>query len=258
MKGIHERLADAIGDTTFSDEERNGRYVDMIALHTLFLSLKKSPRLSYVEYLNSFENSDMLDEVAKRSQRKAYSGYVASVAKYLRSFFERAKPLEDLQAILENIQEEFAERWKEKQQQEQKKKNAESKSGHGGEEDAARLIAKVDAAKTLEEILALDPEWLKVALKEKGLKCGGTPRQRAERLVEAKQYASYEDIPRKLKPKSKSVQKASLGGQAEWERDVALQETLIEHFSRHLLRTEIEETKAYIHRKNTRTERRKR
>ena len=48
----------------------------------------------------------------------------------------------------------------------------------------------LDKVKTLDDLLAMDPQKLKQELKTLGLKCGGSPKQRAERLFAIKKDLS--------------------------------------------------------------------
>lgn len=100
--------------------------------------------------------------------------------------------------------------------------------GQGDEGDGA--VVDLERVETVDELEALGGEVLKVALMKRGLKCGGTPRQRAERLFGIKGKKPEDIDPSWLagKKKKKSQQIEQTGT----EGNLALKETIFKHFVR--------------------------
>ncbi|KAJ2751877.1 Pre-mRNA-splicing factor sap61, partial [Coemansia nantahalensis] len=96
-------------EVLFSGEERLGRYVDLTAQHEQYLNTPGAPRVSYLEYLATFDEFAGHPRAAKDAQ---YAAYVRSLLECLEGFFARAMPLFDLPAMRRQAQDEFAEAWR--------------------------------------------------------------------------------------------------------------------------------------------------
>jgi len=97
-------------------------------------------------------------------------------------------------------------------------------TGEEGLQAAVSLVATHDSAEAL--LAAVGPEALKKRLDALGLKCGGTPLQRAQRLLQLKGVTSMEDVPKELLAKRlggpiKFVKATEDGGMGEKAGDTA-------------------------------------
>ena len=138
-----------------------------------------------------------------------YGRYLTALHEYWHDFLKRTQPLMPLEAMLKQARADFEAKWAEggvTRWQKGKPAEAEAK-----EVDLAKYEAAIDL-----EALGLD--GLKVQLSLRGLKCGGTLKDRAERLFLLKTM-SKEEIPKK------HLAKAAEGGEAggRGQRDAALQ-----------------------------------
>ncbi|KAL0075349.1 hypothetical protein J3Q64DRAFT_1755063 [Phycomyces blakesleeanus] len=96
----------------FSGEEGLGRYFDFNALHAQYINLKSVKKLDYLQYLSDFDNFAQLYPKSIKSSPE-YKAYLDSMVAYLRSFFERAKPLFDVGELENRARKEFEEAWDE-------------------------------------------------------------------------------------------------------------------------------------------------
>ena len=98
----------------FSGEERNGRYLDLVALHGVYLNVKAIPNkaMQYGEFLDVLSSSLLSVPVAAKIGDKEYKGYVAQLEAYLLDFLARIDPLRDLDAFKADIEGEKATLWR--------------------------------------------------------------------------------------------------------------------------------------------------
>jgi splicing factor 3A subunit 3 len=97
-------------DNMFTGEESNGRFLDLTTLHEDYLNLPGVKRLTYLQYLDSFDAFEPPRMPVKRQNKLSdtYLRYVADLSGYLESFVRRTKPLEDLTKLFAGIDREFA------------------------------------------------------------------------------------------------------------------------------------------------------
>lgn len=185
-------------EVSFSGEEVFGKYLD---LHELFQQYCNLPSISsadhdYLQYLDKFNSFFYIPESSKGS--KQYRQYVENLLNYLTSFFNRIQPLGDFETLVDDWRVIFDDKWSQGSvpgwKNSTKQANAAS---HKGEPQPLRL----GMFNSSSELEALGMDRLKEALEALGLKCGGTLRDRAERLWQVRGKKS-EDIPEKLKAKS--------------------------------------------------------
>lgn len=102
-----------IVDSLFSGEEAYGRFFDLNTCHEAFLNLPNVRRLTYLQYLEFFDNFSPGYGGVKRTEKLTdqYFSYVGELATYLESFMKRTKPLENLDKILASLDEEFTVAW---------------------------------------------------------------------------------------------------------------------------------------------------
>eukprot|EP00823_Brevimastigomonas_motovehiculus_P006315 TRINITY_DN5217_c0_g1_i1.p1 TRINITY_DN5217_c0_g1~~TRINITY_DN5217_c0_g1_i1.p1 ORF type:complete len:547 (+),score=146.86 TRINITY_DN5217_c0_g1_i1:64-1704(+) len=99
----------------FSAEEHYGKYVDMHALYERYINLPQFSRKDYVTFLTDFAKFDRIPANKKMGTKSAeYREYLGDLAKYLIQFFERTKPLANIQKILGMIDEDFLKLWDDK------------------------------------------------------------------------------------------------------------------------------------------------
>lgn len=135
-----------IVDSLFSGEEAYGRFFDLNTCHEAFLNLPNARRLTYLQYLEFFDNFAPGYGGVKRGEKLTdqYFNYVGELASYLESFMRRTKPLENIEKILSSFDKEFEVAWDKDELPEwqAEKPNTESKSGSTAEavwcEDCAK------------------------------------------------------------------------------------------------------------------------
>lgn len=204
----------------FTGEEGFGKFVDIHANFMEFVNSKFGSKISYYEYLSTFTKFEQLPKRAKYT--KAYMEYLQHLFQYLQSFFERTQPLAQFEKQMKKLEDEFEGAWEQ---------------GHvagwedkGGSLDASALPAlDLDAFESVEDLEIVGAERLKETLASLGLKCGGTPRERAQRLFQLK-GKTLDQIDRKLfakgaptpaaNPEEESKQQAAA-------KEVALMETKV-------------------------------
>ncbi|KAI9282161.1 hypothetical protein BY458DRAFT_468211 [Sporodiniella umbellata] len=93
----------------FSGEESLGKYLDLNVLYTLYLNLKGSKRLDYLQYLNDFDDFSTLPKGIKSTD--SYKDYLNQLFDYLHEFFRRSRPLYDIQKLENSAQGEFNTLW---------------------------------------------------------------------------------------------------------------------------------------------------
>ncbi|CAI5536033.1 unnamed protein product [Closterium sp. Naga37s-1] len=151
----------------FSGEEAMGKHVDMHAWHQQLCNARFGRAMDYPTFLDQLPQTHKIPRNFKFT--KAYRTYVGGVAEYLESFFRRTQPLQDLAKHYSKGEEE---------------------GGEGGEGYGMKQgVVDLSAFDTVDELLDEDlvpPAKVKEALGALGLKTGGTPRERAERLLMAK------------------------------------------------------------------------
>lgn len=103
----------SIVDSLFSGEEAYGRFFDLTTCHESYLNLPNVKRLTYLQYLEVFDNFAPGHGGVKRADKVTdqYFKYVGELASYLESFMRRTRPLENVDKVLEEFDEEFDTAW---------------------------------------------------------------------------------------------------------------------------------------------------
>lgn len=228
-------------DEGFTGEEAEGKYVDMHVLHEAYLNLKGIERVDYQRYLKKATDLQAIPKTA--AVAAAYSRYATELKEYLIGFIKRTQPLMPLQELLATAEDEFSKKWAEGTVARWQS----AKSQKDGECVACDLSA-YESAKALE---ALGLESLKAQLTLKGLKCGGTLAQRAERLFLAK-ATPLDQMPKKELAAKGGEGKASAGAAASAPRAVALVEEQVSRLGE-LLADVIEDTEEMVEKKQSRS-----
>lgn len=185
----------------FSGEEMYGRFLDLHALHDLFVNLKGVFRVDYLEYITRF---DRLFDIPRDIKTSAsYRKYLDSLLEYLVEFYKRAFPLYNIDEDMKNVIIQFEQPWEEGSVPGWPKEQI------SGDENANEPV-DVSQFSSATELQVLGLDRLKNALMAANLKCGGTLQQRAERLFSTKGLASTQLdkgllASSKHTPKSRSV-----------------------------------------------------
>ncbi|CAM6127542.1 unnamed protein product [Calypogeia fissa] len=233
----------------FSGEEAYGRYLDLHELYNAYVNSKfcrkaNGQSIEYSAYLEEFSQPQKIPRNYKLS--KPYQDYMSNLIEYLRSFFQRTQPLQDLDKVFSKVETEFNQLW------DAGALDGWEDQGLGKPDDP---MIDIDDYDSVEELMELGPERLKDALSSLGLKAGGTLQQRAERLFLTK-TTPLEELDRKHFAKGfQPVQRqseAEAAQQVQQWKEVALAETQLQRLCE-LLNEVIEETKAHVGRRQALT-----
>ncbi|KAI1365974.1 hypothetical protein F5Y08DRAFT_302719 [Xylaria arbuscula] len=112
-KGADEAAQPSIVDTMFTGEESFGRFFDLQTCHELYLNLPNTKRLTYVQYLDLFDNFTPGAAGLKRSEKMTdqYFAYVGHLALDLETFMRKTRPLENIDKVLFEFDKKFQEEW---------------------------------------------------------------------------------------------------------------------------------------------------
>ncbi|PAV83074.1 hypothetical protein WR25_02602 [Diploscapter pachys] len=186
----------------FTDEEGYGRFLDLHPVYLQYINLKNVKRVDYITYLGLFDNFlDISREKTKKTG--AYREYLQNLKNYLTSFIQKTRPLHDLDSDLRRATD-IAEKafnlgtlagWRDERQQ------------MGAQQNAPVDLSAYNNAQELE---GLGLERLKCALQALGLKCGGTIKERAERLFATKGHKLSQLEKNAMASKTDDAQKQKL------------------------------------------------
>ena len=103
----------ALVDSMFTGEEALGRFFDLHTCHELYLNLPNAKRLTYLQYLDVFDNFTPGAGGLKRSEKMTdqYFNYVGQLALDLESFMRRTRPLGNIDKVLADFDTEFDAAW---------------------------------------------------------------------------------------------------------------------------------------------------
>ncbi|GAP93043.1 putative splicing factor 3a [Rosellinia necatrix] len=112
-KGADEAAQSGIVDTMFTGEEAFGRFFDLQTCHELYLNLPNAKRLTYLQYLDLFDNFAQGAAGLKRSEKLTdqYFAYVGHLALDLETFMRKTRPLENVDKVLAEFDKKFEEEW---------------------------------------------------------------------------------------------------------------------------------------------------
>lgn len=158
----------------FSGEEAFGRYLDLHELYNVYINSKFGQKIEYSAYLDIFSDPGKIPRKLKLTGK--YHEYMQKLLDYLKDFFERTEPLQDLERIFSKVVAEFEEQWS------SGLIGWQNENHENGNAKQLEAIIDLDYYSTVEQLMEVGPEKLKEALSALGLKTGGTVQQRAERL----------------------------------------------------------------------------
>ncbi|KAF9877141.1 splicing factor 3a [Colletotrichum karsti] len=129
-------------DRIFTGEEGFGRFFDLHTCHESYLNLPNVKRLSYLQYLEVFDNFAPGYGGLKRGDKLTdqYFKYVGELSEYLESFMRRTRPLENLDKVFHGFDSDFETAW-EKDEVPGWQKEESSSSGGGGAKETSTADA---------------------------------------------------------------------------------------------------------------------
>ncbi|KAI9662774.1 MAG: hypothetical protein M1829_006118 [Trizodia sp. TS-e1964] len=100
-------------DNMFTGEEAYGRFLDLTQAHEAYLNLPGIKRLTYLQYLETFDVFTPPQCPIKRADKTTdqYFKYVGQLSAYLEDFLRRTRPLEDLDSIFADLDKKFDKAW---------------------------------------------------------------------------------------------------------------------------------------------------
>ncbi|KAI0407407.1 hypothetical protein F4802DRAFT_553585 [Xylaria palmicola] len=112
-KGADEAAQPSIVDTMFTGEEFYGRFFDLHTCHEQYLNLPNAKRLTYLQYLELFDNFAPGAAGLKRAEKMTdqYFAYVGQLALDLETFMRKTRPLENIDKVLSEFDKKFEEDW---------------------------------------------------------------------------------------------------------------------------------------------------
>ncbi|KAI1758872.1 hypothetical protein GGR53DRAFT_197630 [Hypoxylon sp. FL1150] len=112
-RGLDVESQFSIVDTMFTGEEAYGRFFDLHTCHELYLNLPNAKRLSYLQYLDSFDNFAPGAGGLKRAEKLTdqYFTYVGQLSQDLETFMRKTRPLENLDKVISDFDKEFDAAW---------------------------------------------------------------------------------------------------------------------------------------------------
>lgn len=189
------KLGDVEIQINFSGEEIFGKYLDLHSFYLQYCNLPHIPargNQDYIQYLERFNSFFYIPELCKGS--KAYCTYINELWGYLSDFFRRTQPLINLNESISEWKKTFEEKWTTGKIAGWKVNPNAKSSG------VLPQPLRLGMFNSVSELEALGPDRLKQGLEALNLKCGGTVKERAERLWSVR-GKKPEDIPAKLKAK---------------------------------------------------------
>lgn len=190
-------LSSLFMDTTtlFSVDEVMGKYLDVTLLHTSATSTLRDLFAAFtnpIDFLHLLSKglSTGLEESLKLKDRKKYTKWLLQLQTYVQGFLARAHPMLDITEVIQEPLAQFDKEW------------AEMGGVTGWERKDAEKISKEGIDLTLyitaDDLLTkVNAVAIKAELTRLGLKCGGTPMERSNRLWLTKD-TPFDQLPAKL------------------------------------------------------------
>lgn len=98
-------------DRLFSGEEAGGRFLDLYEYHSQYINLKGVKRISYLLYLDKFHDLNHAEFDLSIKCQAGYLKYLTALQAYLSAFLRKIRPLENIDALLAQAEEEFDGQW---------------------------------------------------------------------------------------------------------------------------------------------------
>ncbi|OZC06653.1 splicing factor 3A subunit 3 family protein [Onchocerca flexuosa] len=222
----------------FTDEEGYGRFLDLHILYDKYINIKGVKRMDYLTFLSNF---DCFADIPVSSKKTgSYREYLNALKEYFVTFLARTRPLLSMNEEFEKVDAEFDKKWEEGTIPGWSR-DQHSALAHSG------AYLDLSSFETATDLEALGLDRLKSALVALGLKCGGTLKERAERLFATKGHKLSEIEKTALAKRHDTDQKEQFKL-----RQTARLEAYIQRLSA-LLGDEREATKENVERKQARS-----
>lgn len=233
----------------FTAEEGTGKRFDLHSLHLRFINSPFGWHLDYLSFVKLLPN-ELLERISRHKKLSAqYHSFLEELVQYIESFHSRSKPLTQLSLLRQRLHSEFERAW-----------SAGEVTGWNdcGAELAKRpepdkVPIKLQNVESLDDALQFDMDTLKDALKKLGIKCGGTHKERAERLYKVKD-TPLDQVDKKLRARSHETPTADESlrqKRQEHVRSVALLEFKLRRLLSEDLKSELEATVGNAEKKQT-------
>ena len=215
-------------DLMYTTDEVMGKYFDMqpVLNETSWKDVIPADSFDLLQLLSK-GLAVAIKETDKLKERKKYLRFLMALRKYLESFLQRSNPLLSLKDIVDPALKDFEEQWRATGGiQGWEHKQAESSWVDDHVDKSSLDLSSFKSAEELNE--AVDGNSLKTELSKLGLKCGGTPLDRAKRLFMTKD-TSLDKLPKKLFAKQQTGEQHgdSTGNAGERRVDLARQEVIV-------------------------------
>jgi splicing factor 3A subunit 3 len=193
IKSLPEPTATTV---TFSGEEAYGKHLDLHHIYDLYINIPGVKRVSYLSYLDMFHQFEKLPRSIRTTT--AYVHYCKALLGYLEGFYKRSQPLVYWQELVDESSKGFDKAWEDGTVTGWETNPTVVSStavGNSISSSSSNTGIDLNTIASVEELLGNHTaETLKLALTTRGLKCGGTVEQRAERLFSVKGL-SLEEYP---------------------------------------------------------------
>lgn len=209
--------ADVDPQVNWAGDEMGGRFLDMHSLHAAYLNLphfRKGKKEDKIDYKEFMDRLFNFRRVKIQFKDKRYLDYYKKVLEYLVAFWDRTRPLTTASKIIPKVKEEFEPKW-------------EAKQVTGWHLPWPSVIDDDDEDMDHSN----SPLWCKVS---------------------CRMFTNYNVMENFQKGKRYKRLKNRMGCDDKWSRDIAYTELLVDTFAR-LLGGNIEATKEYVEKKQTRT-----
>lgn len=200
-------------ETAYNAEEVMGKYVDLQNLPSLWRGVLPADMLEFLQLLSKGLATG-IDESVKLRDRKKYSRFLVSLQSYLEGFLRRSSPLLQVKDVIQPAVREFESTWRKTggvHGWESKPSEASwvKDSSDQQQPDEGVDLTRYETAEALLE--GVGGDGLKTHLSRLGLKCGGTPLDRAKRLFLTK-TTPLDKLPKKMFAKKKTTNNGSNSG----------------------------------------------
>lgn len=233
---VSEQMAPIQDGTLFNAEEVMGKYLyfhymyesSVVPIKHVFMSDAESS-FGLGEFLSVLSRGlESIPEEPKLKERKKYARFLMTLESYLEGFLKRTQPLLKLDDVTAPAHKEFVDGWR-------------KTGGAAGWEAKLAEASMVDSSTNDDSEIDLSPyssaeelakavggDQLKAELSRLGLKCGGTPNDRAKRLFMTKD-TPLDKLPKKLfaKKAADGDSSATLSVKNESRVDIARREATV-------------------------------
>eukprot|EP00605_Chrysophyceae_sp_TOSAG23-4_P001028 GSChrysophyteH1.ASY1.ANO1.1129.1 assembled CDS len=193
-----ENIKTSVDDVNFTAAEVWGKYVDLTELHAMYTNLVKD-KPDYLQYMECFPSWNQVPFRAKAAKgSRRYQAYLTAIIDYLTSFLQRIQPLLDIQDL----------------QKEWQLLSDQDSSSNSSSSDVRP--ENFESPETLQESNSDDA--VKSSLERRGLKLGGTPKDRAIRLFSVRGLAPQQYPPKAVAKNNMKTEEEEMEHSNRWRR----------------------------------------